>query len=260
MSARLRRDKKQETFIPPDDSYALARRVLHAPDVGLVVDGSNAVPLAVTALQEALAGEDMVGDGVEASAWYVGRSAQAISILLVSAGSVITIAAGIKTVDEAVDVLRKWWRAIKRARDKVDAQCLTMEALKLACIDNMAEHYGRSVAPDLDRIVAAASAAQYGDGTWRPTGPAYIAIPDRKNDRTYLYVVGLDGTVIHHAVLPFFQPDDLEQFRRGPLSDAASADEQHGSGGLEEDWDDGPGVPRANSLLDELRGAGKERV
>ncbi len=228
-----------------DDSYRLVRRTLHAPYLGLGIGSGNAEPDEVASLraafQQALAAEGLSADDVKATVWPVGRSAAAFDILLYVGGGLFAIAAGIKQTDDAVAVLRKWWRAIKQTRDKLGGGLLTVEALKLACIDDLAERYGQRAAPELDRIVVGAGAAQYQDGTWWPTSPVYVTIPDRGNDCTHVYVVGLDGEIVHHAVLPYFRTDESEPFRLGPVSDAGAAGELQAMPRPDQDWDaDGP--------------------
>lgn len=225
-----------------DDSYLLTRRRLHAPFLGFGVFSGNAQPEEVAhlqaALQEGLTAEGLTAEGVNATVWTVGRSAAAHEILLYVGGGIVAIAAGVKQSDEAIAVLRKWWRAIRRARDRLGGGSLTLEALKLACIDNLAARHGERAAPELDRIVAGAGAAQYQDGRWLPTDPAYVAIPDPGNDCTHLYVVRFNGEILHHATLPYFGADELERFRLGPLSDVGAASESQAMLHPDQDWDE----------------------
>lgn len=232
--------KNDTGSVGADDSYPLVRRLLHAPLLGLVVGSGNAEAEEMAAVrkifQEALAEEGLDGDAVELSLWPVGRSAAAYDVLLYVGSGAVALAAGIKQTDDAVAVLRKWWRALTRARTRLESRLLTAEALKLACIDDLADWFGPHLGLELDRIVVGAGTAQYQDGTWLLPGPLYIAIPSRSDHCTHLYVVGVDGTILHRSRLPYF-PDDLEKFRLGPLSDAAASSEARAISAEPEDWD-----------------------
>lgn len=240
MAPGLRDADLEEVPFEMDESYPLARRVIHAPYVGLTVGSGEAEPAEVAAAQAAfetsLVEEGISVESIRATVWNAGRSASACELLLYVGGGICAIAAGIKQIDDAIPVLRKWWRAIKKTRDKLRARQLTAEALKLACIDDLASRYNQQTAPELDRIIVGAGAAQYGDGTWSLTSPVYIVIPDKEHDRTHLFVVRTDGEVLHHSELPYFH-HDLDEFRLGPISSAGAATELQAVPEGERDWD-----------------------
>lgn len=213
----------------PDESYALARRLLYAPCFGFVVGRDDLGPDELASLRDdfarMLTAEGVAAKDTHATPWDIGRSAAVYEVFLYVSGGIASVAVAIKQVDDAVDVLRKWWRALCRARRKLGGGQLTVESLKLVCLVDIAEGQKGHAFPELDRIVAAAGAAQYGDGTWRLADPVYVAIPDRLADTTHLYVISLDGTILHRSNLPYFAGSDLEEFRLGIVSSVGSARE-----------------------------------
>jgi hypothetical protein len=221
--------REKEAQTGPDESYALARRLLYAPYFGFVVGRGDLSPAELASLRDDFA-ETLTTEGVavtdtDATSWDIGRSAAAYEVFLYVSGGIASVAVAIKQADDAVAVLRKWWRALSRARRKLGGGQLTVESLKLACLVDIAERQQGHASPELDRIVAAAGAAQYGDGTWHLADPVYVAIPDRLADSTYLYVISLDGTILHRSVLPYFAGSDLEKFRLSIVSSAGAARE-----------------------------------
>ena len=211
-----------------DDSYPLSRELVHRPCIGWTLRGAadpETVERTRAVFLEELSTEGLPQPSIRVTQWNVGRSAQGSELLLYVAGGIFALAAGVKQIDEAIAVLRKWWRAVKRAHTRLGGRRLTTEALKLACIDDVAEVHGGNAAPDIDSILATPGAAQYADGTWLPTSPVYIVLPDRTNLRTYLLVVRGDGEILYRAVIQYFHDDRPEEYRLGPVLNVASVEE-----------------------------------
>jgi hypothetical protein len=210
-----------------DDSYPLARRLLHAPYVGLVVAGPDGQEphkeWVVEELRCSLLALGIEPPSVHATDCTIGRSADAGEVLVYVVGGALGIATAVKNVDDALPVVRKWWRALKRWRAELGSGHFTTEALKLACIDDLIGRYGLEQLPRCDLMIATTAVGQFFDGTWRTLGPTYVVIPDPEAERTHLYVAGPDGDILHYALLPaFIRADDL-RFLRGPATSAGAA-------------------------------------
>jgi hypothetical protein len=223
------RQEKHQATMGSDESYPLARRMLFAPCLGFTVGRGDLAPTELVKLRdefaETLEAEGVSAKNTDATSWDIGRSAAAYEVFLYVSGGIASVAVAIRQADDAVAVLRKWWRALSHARKKLGGGQYTVESLKLACLVDMVERQKKQASPELDRIVAAAGAAQYGDGTWYLADPVYVVIPDRTADLTYLYVISLDGTILHRTVLPYFAGSGLEEFRLGMVSNAGAARE-----------------------------------
>lgn len=227
-----RKDGPGESRGVTDDSYPLSRELVHSPCIGWAMRGAAnraTVEQATAVLLEELRAEGLPETDIRVTEWKVGRSAQGAELLIYVVGGVVAAAAGIKQIDEAIPVLRKWWRAISRAHKRLNGRRLTIEALKLACVDDVAEVYGTTAAPDVGSILTTAGAAQYADGTWSPTNPVYVILPDQRNRRTYLRVIRGDGEILYRAVTPYLHDDDWERFRLGPVVSAGAVDEADAS-------------------------------
>lgn len=220
-----------------DESYPLVRRKLQAPYIGFSVGSGDADAGEVRhirqTLVDALKDEGLETPGVRMTSWDVGRSASAAEIL----AYVVVVASGIKQIDDAIPVLRKWWRALRAVQAKLGRVSFTSEALKLACIDDLVERHGPENVPRYDLMTTMASVGQFGDGTWRRLGPTYVVVPDPKNRRTHLYVVRSDGEILHRADLPAFVDDEELKFLMGPATTAGAEQEAEELVPTKRDWD-----------------------
>jgi hypothetical protein len=235
-------DHSQPSYgVDYDDSYPLVRRLLHAPYVGLAVAGADGQDpdgnRIVDELRHGLLELGIEPPSIHTTSCTIGRSADAGELLAYVVGGALAIVAAIKNVDDAVTVVRKWWRALKRWRTELGSGHFTTEALKLACVDDLIERYGLKQLPRCDLMIATSAVGQFFDGTWRAIGPTYVVIPDPENERTHLYVAGADGEILHYALLPaFFGADDL-RFLRGPATSAGASLEGSVVVPEEQHWD-----------------------
>jgi hypothetical protein len=102
MDSRPQDADEEEVPFQTDDSYPLARRVLHAPYIGLTIGSGEADPAEVAsaraAFESSLAEEGLSSGSVRATTWNSGRSAGAFQILLYVGGGIFAIVNGIKQV------------------------------------------------------------------------------------------------------------------------------------------------------------------
>jgi len=161
---------------------------------------------------------------VKTETWDIGRSASAAEIVVYVGAGVVALAGGIKSLDEAAQILRKWWKALKKVRRKYRRGYFTREALKLACIDDLIDRLGKDNLPRYDLMTASTAIGRFDDGTWTPVYPHYFLIPDPKRQVTFLYVVDADGAILHRADLPYFMDKYFED-SHGGISDSPWLDE-----------------------------------
>ena len=239
MHKELRTSEQEEGgFYAEDSSYPLVRAQLHAPYLGISVpapDGGEELEARLSEfLHAAIDAQGLERPKITVSSWDVGRSAGGVEILAcvgLGLAAVVAMAAGIKKVDDALPVVRKWARALSSAVSRLHRAHFTVEALKLLCVDDLLERFGEGELPDMHLMATAAIAGQFGDGTWRVIDPHYIIIPDRINGRTHLYVVQADGAILHRAELPDFYPridglDPVDDGLVGYTSNASAVSEE----------------------------------
>jgi hypothetical protein len=162
---------------------------------------------------------------VKTETWDIGRSASVAEIVVYVSAGVVALTGGIKSLDEAAQILRKWWKALKKMRRKYRQGYFTREALKLACIDDLIDRFGKENLPRYDLMTSSTAVGRFDDGTWTPVYPHYFLIPDPTRKITFLYVVDAVGSILHRSDLPYFMDEYFED-SRGAISDSPWVDEQ----------------------------------
>jgi hypothetical protein len=182
-------------------SYERLRKIFYRPHFGIAVDGDNADWLdARSVIVEELQREEL-DPTVGEESFSLGRGASGVEIILWILGSIVGIATGIKAIDDAIPVIRKWARALRNAAARLGGG-FSVETLKLLALDHLFQRFGNETQPLPDLIRCAIGARQNPDESWSAASPTYLFIPDARRKSTHLLAMELDGTIVYHQELP----------------------------------------------------------
>ena len=229
-----------EYEIGHDESYDATRSANHAPYVGIRAVTGVGDDEGESSYRETVA-TALKGEGLEAELYYaewdVGRGASAVEIMVYSVTGVFALAKGVKALDEAIPIIRKWWRALRKARERLGDGQFTREALKLACVDDLVDRFGTENLPRYDLMSAATTSGQFFDGQWGNVGPHYFLIPDPARNITHLYVVKESGEILHRGELPCFLDDESTDMLLGPVCETSAVSEEAALVPRLQNWD-----------------------
>ncbi len=210
-------------------SYTVVRALIFEPDFGVCLGAGDLDEEVRNQIRESLKLE-LSAEGIESDItvkeFSVGRSAEALSIILLLGGGAVASLAAVKNIDDGILTLKKWGRALRKwLKGREDVAALSVETLKLMCLVDLAERVPRAQ-PCFELIRASAFGSQWGDGTWRLIAPIYVVIPDKSEPPvSHFYLVSPLGEILHYNTTPPFELKEAEKYQHGPVQQLAAPKE-----------------------------------
>jgi hypothetical protein len=189
-------------FDDPCESPRLVRDQLGESRVGIVVSGdAHDIADAEAVVREELEREGLPTELGATREYAIGRG-YGITTLLLVAGGVVAFFAGVKSIDDGIPVLRKWWRALSTAGRRLGASGYTANFIKMVCIEKALEAGTQPADLDTERITATIHHADIEVEADVMLGHWTVTIPTNSGS-AFVFVVGQDGEIYSFARLGY---------------------------------------------------------
>lgn len=191
-----------------EESRSFNATLLHRKRLGIQVpapegsgDDDPLVGEARAELAKALR-EEGLPDDTEVSGFTLGVGAGTGAAIITAVAGIVVI---LKDGPEAWKNVKRWATAFKRAALRDEYASLTVETLKLICVDNVLDEHPnlRHLDPELIAATVALGASPE-TNEQEALGPVYVVVPVEEVRATYMFVINWDGKILHRTKAPFF--------------------------------------------------------